>query len=262
MSRISCGALLAVVAAASLSADQKKLTDDQRMEIIRGLDSELATVKVPLPRSKRPLDVGTDGSYDKQQWTDAGKQYGPAGHVGDLVQVTKVTIEPSAIILEINGGLRAKGAWKDHVSVGVGMPTPINGGQNAVSTGGTTLALRFAEPIGELTSADVKKMLLPILDFNQRTVTEQYVDTIPPAMKTAIENKKAVEGMTRDQVVMALGRPDHKDRETKDGIDYEDWIYGVPPGKVTFVTFAANKVVKVKETYAGLGGSIAQTPKQ
>jgi outer membrane protein assembly factor BamE (lipoprotein component of BamABCDE complex) len=81
-------------------------------------------------------------------------------------------------------------------------------------------------------------------------------------MKTAIENKKAVEGMTRDQVVMALGRPDHKDRETKDGIDYEDWIYGVPPGKVTFVTFAANKVVKVKETYAGLGGSIAQTPKQ
>ncbi len=262
MSRISCLLLLAFAALATLSADQKKLTDDQRLEILRGLDSEYATVKVPLPRSPRPLDVDTTGSYDQQQWLAASKQFGAAGRVGDLVQITKVTIEPNSIIFEINGGLRAKGAWKDHLSVGVGLPMPINGGQQAVSTGGTTLALRFHEPIGETTSAEIKKMLSPILDFNQRTVTEQYTAIIPPEFKSAIENKKAVVGMTRDQVVMALGRPDHKDRETKEGTEYEDWIYGVPPGRVTFVTFAANKVVKVKETYAGLGGSIAQTPKQ
>ncbi len=261
MNRFSCGALI-VLAAASLSADQKKLTDDQRMEILRGLDAEYATVKVPLPRSKKPLDIGTDGTYDQQEWTAAGKQYGAAGRVGDLVQITHVTIESDSIIMEINGGLRAKGAWKDHVSVGVGMPMPINGGQQATSPGGTTIALRFGEPIGELSSADVKKMLSPILDFNQRTVTEQYSATLSPEVKTAIENKKAIVGMTRDQVVMALGHADHKDRETKDGTEYEDWIYGVPPGRVTFVTFVGNKVVKVKETYAGLGGSIAQTPKQ
>jgi hypothetical protein len=65
--------------------------------------------------------------------------------------------------------------------------------------------------------------------------------------------------MDRDQVLMALGRPTHKSRETKDGIDYEDWIYGTPPGRVTFVTFSGPKVVKVKETYAGLGGSVAET---
>ena len=51
-------------------------------------------------------------------------------------------------------------------------------------------------------------------------------------------------------------------RETKEGVEYEDWIYGTPPGRVTFVTFVGAKVVKVKETYAGLGGSIAETPKQ
>lgn len=263
MTRVSWGVVAVLAAASSVSADQKKLTDDQRIEIIRGLDAEYATVKVPLPRSKKPLDVQTDGTYDRQEWTDIGKMNGPAGRVGDLVKVTQVNIEKDAIILQINGGMRAKGAWKDHVSVGIGgAMNPINGGNQANSPGGTTIALRFGEPIGSVSSADIKKMLAPILDFSKRTVTEQYSDTIPPEVKKAIEDKKAIEGMDRDQVVMALGRPVHKTRETKDGVEYEDWIYGTPPGRVTFVTFVGPKVVKVKETYAGLGGTIAETPKQ
>jgi hypothetical protein len=36
-------------------------------------------------------------------------------------------------------------------------------------------------------------------------------------------------------------------------VDTEDWIFGAPPGKITFVTFTGSKVVKVKEQYAGLG---------
>jgi hypothetical protein len=263
MTQISPRVLLAFAAVASLCADQKKLTDDQRIELLRGLDAEYATVKVPLPRSHKPLDVQTDGTYDKQAWNELSKQLGPAGRTGDLVKITQVTIEKDAIILQINGGMRAKGAWKDHLSVGMGgAMNPVNGGQNANAPGGTTVALRFNEPIGELTSAEVKKMLAPILDFDKRTVTEQYAETLPPEVKLAIQNKKAMEGMDRDQVIMALGRPVHKSRETKEGVEYEDWIYGTPPGRVTFVTFVGPKVVKVKETYAGLGGSIAETPKQ
>jgi hypothetical protein len=34
-------------------------------------------------------------------------------------------------------------------------------------------------------------------------------------------------------------------------------MYGQAPGKVTFVTFQGNKVVKVKEQYAGLGSTTA-----
>jgi outer membrane protein assembly factor BamE (lipoprotein component of BamABCDE complex) len=78
----------------------------------------------------------------------------------------------------------------------------------------------------------------------------------------AIAEKKPIEGMDRDQVLLAMGRPLRKSRESKDGVDYEDWIYGQPPGRVTFVTFSGPKVVKIKETYAGLGGTIAETPKQ
>src|SRR5271169_5548210 len=104
MATISPRVLAAFVAVASLSADQKKLTMDHRVEIMRGLMAEYATVKVPLPRSQRPLDVKTDGSYDKSQFDQAAKQFGPAGRVGDQIQVTHVDIEKDSIILEINGG--------------------------------------------------------------------------------------------------------------------------------------------------------------
>ncbi len=105
-------------------------------------------------------------------------------------------------------------------------------------------------------------MLAPLLDFNNRSVTEQYADELPPEIKKAIEDKKAMVGMNRDQVILALGRPRLKSRETDDGVEIEDWIYGEPPGRMTFVTFAGSKVSKVKETYAGLGGSVAEYPKQ
>ena len=71
MANISPRVLTAFVAVASLYADQHKLTIDQRVEIMRGLMAEYATVKVPLPRSKKPLDVQTDGTYDKDKWAAA-----------------------------------------------------------------------------------------------------------------------------------------------------------------------------------------------
>ena len=104
---------------------------------------------------------------------------------------------------------------------------------------------------------DVKKILAPIFDFEKRSATELYTETLPPEVQEAIKEKRAREGMNRDQVLLALGRPENKIRESKDGMDTEDWIFGRPPGKITFVTFHNNKVVKVKETYAGLGAEAA-----
>ena len=58
-------------------------------------------------------------------------------------------------------------------------------------------------------------------------------------------------------MLLAMGHPDHKYRGSKDGVESEDWIFGTPPGKIVFVTFNGNKVVKVKEQYAGLGSQTA-----
>jgi len=59
---------------------------------------------------------------------------------------------------------------------------------------------------------------------------------------------------------MALGHPRDRWRETVDGVETEDWVYGYPPGKITFVTFANGKVIRVKESYAGLGGQTVPMP--
>ena len=135
--------------------------------------------------------------------------------------------------------------------------TPINSQQNTAAPGGTSIAVVFDKQVPALQAAELKKMLAPILDFEKRTATEQVVETLPPGVQAAVKEKRAIEGMDRDQVILAIGKPRTKVRETKEGVDEEDWIYGQPPGKVTFVTFANGKVSRVKETYAGLGGSTA-----
>ncbi len=250
------------LASARLHADAKKLTQDQRIEILRGLSSEYAKIKVLLPRSKKALEFSSDGTWDHDVWNAAFKEFGPAGRVGDLIQVTRVEIDKDRIVLELNGGMKSGRRFLDHVQIGMGDTIGPVTGPATNAPGGTTVALIFGGPIGETTSADIKKMLLPVLDFEKTSVTENYVDTLPEPIKEAVKAKKAIEGMNRDQVLLAVGRPVRKTRESKEGTDYEDWIYGEPPGRVTFVTFTGDKVVKVKETYAGLGGSVAETPQQ
>jgi hypothetical protein len=246
--------LLFFLTATALLAD--KLTPDQRIEILRGMLSEYATAKTYLPKSKKPLPFKSTGEFDKNEWQELGKQLGPAARPGDLVQVTKVDIDEDKIVLEINGGAKGKRKWYQNVEVGMGnRTTPINSQQNTAAPGGTTIALVFDKPVPAMQAAELKKLLAPILDFERRSATEQAVESLPPEIRTAVKEKRAIEGMDRDQVIMAIGKPRTKVRETKDGVDEEDWIYGQPPGKVTFVTFANGKVARVKEAYAGLGGS-------
>ncbi len=241
------------------SAADKKLTEDDRIEILRGLLSEYATVKAPLPRSKDPLPFDSNGTWDKQKWDAANMKNGPAARVGDLVQITKLAIENDKILLEINGGMKGHGSWKDHIQVGMGNTTrPISTQQNSNAPGGTNIALKFNQPIPPMKAADIKKILAPVLDFEKETATENYVEKLPEPIQKAIKENKAIEGMDREMVVMALGKPRHKERSTdKDGTETEDWVYGDPPGKITFVTFANSKVVKIKEAYADVGGSTA-----
>jgi hypothetical protein len=235
----------------------KKLGTDERIEIMRGLTAEYATAKVMLPRSKKPLIFESTGTWDKKQWDDVGKELGPAARTGDLIQVTKVTIESDKILLEINGGMKGGRKWYERIEVGMGTQTTPVGSGNSNAPGGTNLSVVFPKEVPAIAATDIKKMLAPILDFEKRSATEQYVENLPAPVQAAIKEKRAIEGMDKEQVVMALGRPRSKTRETKDGVDLEDWIYGTPPGKITFVTFNGSKVTKVRETYAGLGGSVA-----
>lgn len=254
--------LLSFLLVAGPAMPAGKLTESDRIELLRGLTAEFATAKISLPRSRKPLPFDSKGSYDKAAWAEAGKELGPAARIGDLVQITKVTIDDDRIVLEINNGLKGKRSWKDHIQVGMGgggAMTPLGNGQATSAPGGTYIAVVFDGKIPLVKSAEIKKMLAPVLDFEKHSATEQYIETMPEPIKQAIAAKKAVEGMDREQVMMAMGRPLRKSRESKEGLDYEDWVYGQAPGRITFVTFQSGKVVKVKEAYAGLGGSTVET---
>ncbi len=240
-----------------------KLTWQDRVELDRGLDFEYAKVKVLLPRSRKPLEFNADGTWDKAAWAAIAQQAGPAARQGDSVQITKVTIEPDRVVLDINGGFNGGRHWYSNAQIGGGpsaTPTmaPIAQGDSDAKAG-TSIVLLFHKPLEPMKSSEVKKMLAPVLDFDKHSATEIYAENLAPEVQTAIKDKRALVGMTRDQVVMALGHPVRKWRETTDGVETEDWVYGLPPGKITFVTFKGDKVLKVKEEYAGLG-TIARDP--
>jgi hypothetical protein len=257
---MACLLLLFSLAPTAAQADQKP-SEDQRVELLRGLLSEYATVKAFLPRSKRPLPFDASGQWNKEAWAQAGQEFGPAARVGDLVQITHVSIESNQIILEINNGMKGKGngSWRDHVQVGMG-PTmsPVNRQQNSNSISGTSIAVLFGGPIPEIKADEIKRIMTPVLDFDKQSAADNYVDKLPEPIQKAIKSNKVIVGMDRDEVLLAIGKPRHKERNvSNDGTETEDWIYGDPPGKITFVAFVGSKVTAIKEAYADIGGSTA-----
>jgi hypothetical protein len=234
------------------------------VELTRGLTAEYATAKVLLPRSRKALEFDASGGWDQTKWAAIAKAEGPAARTGDVVQVTKIDIGGDRIELQINGGYNGGRKWYRNVRVVGGQGTypstvPVSADDPNPPVG-TSLTILFHKPLEAMKAADIKKMLAPVMDFEKHTVTELYVENLPPETQKAIREKRALVGMDREQVILAMGRPAQKSRETKDGIEEEDWVYGQAPGKFTFVTFNGDKVIEVKESYAGLGSEIGGPP--
>jgi hypothetical protein len=260
--RCAAGVLIAaaLLPAGVIPTAKDKLTDDEKVEILRGLSSEYAKAKTYFPRSKKPLPFDAkDGTWDQAHWQMMAQQNGgPAAREGDQIKITHVGFDGDKLLIEVNGGLKTGDKWYDHVQIGMGgMAAPV--GNRGAPTLGTNIEVNFHKPLENLNSDQIKVILAPLMEFDKHTVTKVYSETLPPEMQQAISEKRALEGMSRDDVLMAMGHPLRKYRETKDGVDFEDWIYGEAPGKVTFVTFSGSKVVKVKEQYAGLGIQAAPT---
>ncbi len=245
--------LLVALAVGPLCADNpKRLRDEDKVALLRGLMSEYATAVILIPRSKKPLTIEEDGRFDQAVWEAANNKSGVAARTGDLVQFTKVKIEDDGITFELNGGMGGR-KWYQGIQVGMGNRTAPIANQTLTSPGGSNLRLRFAKDDPPRTVEEVKELLSGVFNFNQRSATEQYLENLPEEVKQAIEEKKAINGMDRDQVILSMGKPKRKVRETKDGIELEDWIYGEPPGRIVFITFDGDEVVEVREEWAGMG---------
>lgn len=252
---------LGASAPALLEGKTAKLTATQRAELVRELNAEYGTAKVQIPRSKKPLHLRPSGQYDREQWSEAMTKFGPAARVGDLVQITAISFDGKKLVFEINHGISGGRRWWHRIQVSgtSSRGTTLGAHQNTHAPGGTKIALVFPDALPFKTPAEFKEMLKPVLDFERRSATELFLDTIEPRFREAIEAEKVIEGMDKEMVLLAKGMPSKKLRDFEDGIETEDWIYGQPPGEIIFITFLDGDVIQVKESVAEMGGWVKET---
>ncbi len=233
-----------------VKAKQSELQPQSRLEIVRYVSGEFAKVRKPIPAGKKGFRIEVGKKIDDNDLKHALRGNGPAANPGDTIQVTGVEFRAKEIVVEINGGGKAKFHLRDHLQVGVGgQAAPGTGPSAEPAANGGTLILDYGKPVPDMSADDLMTELQPFLDFTrEHSGAVNWIDTLPQQYKDAIQNREAVLGMDHEMVLAALGRPEHKVRErTPNGDETEDWIYGSPPARTTFVTFAGDKVIRVEQ---------------
>ena len=242
------------------TAKAATLQEYSKLELIRYVSGEFAKATRNLPAGKDGFLLYVGKPLSQEQLERAVSTHGAAVHIGDNAQITKLEFRDHAIVVDVNGGGRGKRRWRDHIQIGMGGTIPTarttttgpdqESGPPGLQPGtGSTIFLEFSKPVPDLTPAELKQILSPFLDFaRQRSASVQWVDTLPPEMKKAIQDRRPTVGMDREEVVAAIGKPEHKVRERdSQGNEIEDWIYGQPPSKTVFIRFMGDRVTSIKQ---------------
>jgi len=178
------------------------------IDLIRGLSSEIAVAKVPLPRGKHGIFVDPAGKIDQSKARQELRDNGAAVNAGTPVKITKIDFKGDRLTFEINGGGRNGRHWYQHLEIGMGTTTqPIAPQQNQSLSYGSYITLRFSGHVPSLTVDQAKQLLAPALDFERHSPTVLYSPAIPPKFKEAIKNHQVVVGMDHDAVLSAKGAP-------------------------------------------------------
>jgi hypothetical protein len=240
-------------------AKNATLQETSKLTLIRFVSGEFAKATKTLPAGKEGFHVSVGKPLQTDLLDRAVASHGPAINSGDNVQITKLEFHDRQIAVDVNGGGRGRKHWRDHIQIGFGGGGYPGGMQTASAQDqgppglqpgmGSTIFLEFGKPLPDLTPDELKQLLSPFLNFaKERSAAVQWFDTLPPEMKKAIQERKPMIGMDREELVAAIGKPDHKVRERdSDGNDIEDWIYGQPPSKTVFIRFQGDHVTSIKQ---------------
>jgi hypothetical protein len=237
------------------------LQETSKLALIRYVSGEFAKAKKPVPLGKEGFLILADKPVNEDHLNHAVALHGAAVNTGDNVQITSLEFHDKTIVVDLNGGGRAKKHWRDRIQIGMGGGEPVpqstststaqqEQGPPGFQPGmGGTLFVDFPQHVPDLTPDQLKEILAPFLDFSKvRSASVHWIDTLPPDTKKAITERRPILGMDRDEVVAAMGKPDRKVRERDTtGNDTEDWIYGHPPDKTIFVRFTTDHVSAIKQ---------------
>jgi len=244
-----------------------RISKQTRQEVIHAFNEELIYIRTLFP-------MGRDGMKLREGTvTPSGPElqsllalWGPAVKPGDRARISAVYIKDNYIRFEINGGPIKKQKWYQHIEVGGAQGGgPIAPSDPSANARGSFVDLYFDKYVPEITGPELKEMLRPVFDFDSKSSLEAYLETVPPKVKQAIQNHQVLVGMNHDMVLYSKGRPPRKVRERAPGavedVDFEEWIYGVPPQDVDFVRFVDDEVVRV-ETMKVDGQKIVRVEKE
>ena len=224
-----------------------------RLELIRLLQSEQGFAMRPFPRGHKGLTLEANGKLNP-----AGEAYlnmvtseGLSAKPGDRVVLSDIKFDHAKMIFELNGGPDRKHRFLRHVEIGAGpVMNPVIQGEDQEPVG-ARLTLDFKGHVPELTGAQVKALLAPLISFDVKTPIQAFTDTLPAKLKDAILNHHVLVGMSTDMVLFAKGQPEHKSREMEGQMPFEEWIYGSPPREVDFIRINGNRVIRVEVAKMG-----------
>ena len=167
--------------------------------------------------------------------------------------LSNVRIDKEKMVFDINGGPDHKHEFLRHVQIGMGGPGMTNpvvqdDGQEPT---GSRITLAFPKYVPDVTPAQIKALLAPLISFDMKTPVQAYTDTLPPTLKKAILDHHVMVGMSTEMVLFAMGQPESKSREIEGQMPFEEWIYGHPPQDVQFVRVNGNRVIRVEVAKLG-----------
>jgi hypothetical protein len=233
---------------------KSELDAKTRLELVRVLQAEQGFAMRPFPRGHKGLTLAANGKLEPygEAYLAMVTKEGLSAKPGDRVVLTNVKFEHTRIIFELNGGPDPKHRLLSHVEIGMGPNlNPVTQQGDGQEPVGARLTLTFKEHLPELTGAEVKALLAPLISFDVKTPIQAFTDTLPPKLKEAILNHHVMVGMTTDMVLFAKGQPETKSREMDGQMPFEEWIYGKPPKDVEFIRINGNRVIRVEVAKMG-----------
>lgn len=230
------------------------LDERGRLDLVRNLEAEQGFAHRELPLGAG-LTLLANGQMTPREEEYKALLYrkGQSAAPGERVQVSALQFKPDRIVIDFNGGPFAKHRFLSHIQLNDMQLAP--GGPPAT---GCRISLIFEGGVPELTAAEVKALLDPLVDFRAKSSAEAYADTLPPKVKDAIDAHEVLVGMDRRMVLASVGEPRSKHREratnNEGALLSEEWIYGEPPKATQFVRFHNGRVDRLE--IAALGKPI------
>ncbi len=247
-----------------IAANAPRMTKQTRYEIIKDFETQIVYARTAFPMGARGLNlrsgVVTPQGQDLQQLLAL---WGPSIKPGDPAHISFVRIKDDHIHFDLNGGPVHRRKWYQHIQVSGanGTPVPLSNDQSTDNPHGSYLDIYFDKYVPEMSAAQLRDLLLPVLDFHARSKEEAYLDTVPPKAKEAINAHHVLVGMNTEMVIHAVGKPPKKVRERDGESDYEEWIYGQAPQDVDFVRIVGDEVVRIETMKVG-GQKIVRAEKE